>query len=598
MTEEKILVVEDEAIIAAHLARMLTNSGYRVLDVASSGQEAISMAHQLGPDLILMDIQLRGEMDGIEATGRIHLLSDVPVIYLTAFADDKRVLQASHTLAYGYLIKPVHERELRATVQMALERHKLDRRLKESELAYRHLYHNTPAMLHTIDSSGRIIQVSDYWLAALHYTREEVIGSPLSRFLTTNSRRQMAEEMLPEFHHSGAVRDFECQFVKKGGQVIDTLFSMVGIYDEIGNLLQALSAVVDITARKRAEAAERYQRTLAEAMRDTAAALNSTLSFEEVLERVLTNVGRVVHFEAVNIMLAEEGMALPVRCLGYDKLGREDELRNLRLRIHDTHHLRLMAESGLPVTLPDTSIDPYWNTPWVKSYAGAPIIIKGSVAGFINLISITPGFYNAEHTYRLQSFADQAAVAIENARLYAEVERLATLDELTGVSNRRKLFEMGRREFDRALRYQTQFSVILLDLDRFKKINDTFGHPVGDRVLAAMASLISRSVREVDLFGRYGGEEFVILLPDTSCDKAQEVAERLRLLVSELSFKTERGILKVTVSLGVATLASSIPSLAVLIDHADQAMYTAKQAGRNRVAVYPREVSLIESEVH
>jgi diguanylate cyclase (GGDEF)-like protein len=152
--------------------------------------------------------------------------------------------------------------------------------------------------------------------------------------------------------------------------------------------------------------------------------------------------------------------------------------------------------------------------------------------------------------------------------------------------NRRKLFELGQREFDRSARYHTDLSVILLDLDRFKKINDSFGHHSGDRVLEGIASLISRSIRQIDLFGRYGGEEFVVLLPDTSSAEALETAERLRLLVSELNIETERGVLTVTVSLGVATLTPDVPSLANFIDQADQAMYAAKQAGRNRVAAY------------
>jgi diguanylate cyclase (GGDEF)-like protein len=178
------------------------------------------------------------------------------------------------------------------------------------------------------------------------------------------------------------------------------------------------------------------------------------------------------------------------------------------------------------------------------------------------------------------------AVAIENARLYAEVERLATLDELTGIANRRRLFELGQREFDRARRYGTPLAAVLVDLDWFKKINDTYGHNTGDRVLAGIASTINRNVRTIDLFGRYGGEEFVLLLPEADRSSALEVAERIRALVQDLRFPTARGALQVTISLGVAHLSAEMPSLAALIDRADQAMYAAKQAGRNRVEVF------------
>jgi diguanylate cyclase (GGDEF)-like protein len=248
--------------------------------------------------------------------------------------------------------------------------------------------------------------------------------------------------------------------------------------------------------------------------------------------------------------------------------------------------LRRIAQSESAVVLTDTCSEPGWSMEWIRSYAAAPIIVKGRLVGFINLVGLRPGFFTAEHASRLRAFADQVAMAIENARLYAEVERLATLDEVTGVANRRRLFELGQREFERARRYDTPLSAILLDLDHFKQINDTYGHHAGDRVLAGIAAAIQASVRQIDLFGRYGGEEFVLLLPDSPLPAAVEVAERLRALVENLRFDTARGELRVTVSLGVAQLAHGIPALPTLIDRADQAMYAAKQAGRNRVEQY------------
>jgi diguanylate cyclase (GGDEF)-like protein len=356
--------------------------------------------------------------------------------------------------------------------------------------------------------------------------------------------------------------------------------------DRSGKLHHAHAALVDISSRKQVERAERDQRNLAEALRDTALALSSTLSFDEVIERVLTNVGKVVPYDAVNIMLVEQGYAHVVREHGYKDLGKENELASLRLKIDEVPHLRQMAEMRQPVTFPNTALVKGWDPDFIRSYAGAPIIAKGQLAGFINLVGVSSNFYHQEHAIRLQAFADQAAIAIENARLYAEVERLATLDEVTGILNRRRLFQLGRREMELSRRYGTSLAAILLDIDLFKKINDTYGHTAGDRVLSGIASTISHNIREIDLFGRYGGEEFVILLPSTGAEAAREVAERVRELVAGLRFDTERGPLEVTISLGVAMLTGDIPSLATLIDRADQAMYSAKQAGRNRVEVY------------
>lgn len=584
MTGETILVVEDEGIIAMHLQHMLVGFGFIVPETAETGQAALSYVEELHPDLVLMDIQLQGEIDGIETARLIRSRYDTPIVYLTAYAEDSRLVQARQTEPYGYLVKPVQDRELRATVEMALFKHQLDLHLKQSESGYRELYHHTPAMFHSTDPSGRVIQVSDYWLATLGYSRDEVIGRHLIDFVAPPSRRYIQEVVTPELNHAGAVRDAECQFRCRDGRLLDILFSTVNLYDDEGSLVRALSALVDITARKRSEVAERDQRALAEALRDTAAALSSTLAFDEVLERVMTNVGKVVPHDAVNIMLVKDGVAQIERCHGYG--DQEQEVKAARWNVREHALLRAMADAGDSLILTDTKDQLIWNMDWIHSYAGAPIIVKGRLVGFINLVGLRPGFFNGEHASRLRAFADQVAVAIENARLYAEVERLATLDELTGIANRRRLFELGQREFDRARRYGTPLAAVLVDLDWFKKINDTYGHNTGDRVLAGIASTINRNVRTIDLFGRYGGEEFVLLLPEADRSSALEVAERIRALVQDLRFPTARGALQVTISLGVAHLSAEMPSLAALIDRADQAMYAAKQAGRNRVEVF------------
>jgi len=525
-------------------------------------------------------------MDGIETARQIRSRLDIPVVFLTAFADDARISQARVAAPYGYLLKPVQERELRSTLEMALYKHKLDLKLKESEMAYRELYHSTPAMLHTTDKDGNILQVSDYWLSMLGYSRDEVQGRSITEFVTGPSRSLLVEKYIPRSVACGPIRDVECQFFKRDGSVIDALFSAISVFDEEGQLLYTHSSIVDITARKLAEAAERDQRALAEALRDTAAALNSTLSLDEVLERILIHVGKVVPYHAANLMLVENGMARVDRFYGYRELGHEEEILFSQVRIEDIFHLQQMANTGMPVAYPDTSRVEGWELAWVRSYVGAPIMVKGKLVGFIKLIGLEPDFYNPDLINRLQAFADQSAVAIENANLYAEVQRLATLDELTNILNRRRLFELGNLELERSRRYQLDFSAILLDIDHFKKINDTYGHTTGDKVLRGLAELISHNIREVDLFGRYGGEEFVVRLPQSNAMCAKEAAERLRELAAKLQFYTDKGMLQLTISLGIAELSSDIYSLAALIDRADQAMYMAKQAGRNRVAVF------------
>jgi GAF domain-containing protein len=234
---------------------------------------------------------------------------------------------------------------------------------------------------------------------------------------------------------------------------------------------------------RRSEAAEREQRALAEALRDTAAALSSTLSFDEVLDRILANVGRVVPHDAATMMLIEpfdsrsgfgsraEGVARVVRCRGHAERGVEAAVMALRFPLATTRNLRYMAETGLSSVILDTETHPGWvgipELRWIRSYVGAPIRIKGQVIGFLNLDSTTPGFFTLDHAKRLEVFADQAGIAIENARLYDEIRRYAADLERRVVE---RTAELSQREVvlsETAARLQTA-NEQLKELDQLK----------------------------------------------------------------------------------------------------------------------------------
>jgi diguanylate cyclase (GGDEF)-like protein len=182
-------------------------------------------------------------------------------------------------------------------------------------------------------------------------------------------------------------------------------------------------------------------------------------------------------------------------------------------------------------------------------------------------------------------FAKQIGISLERARLFQEVQSLALTDSLTGLHNRRNLFEVGRVEFARAHRMNRAFCCMMLDLDHFKQINDNYGHPIGDQVIKEFARRCKTSVREVDLVGRYGGEELVIFLPETDRKIAIQVAERLRTSIAAAPIRIADQEICMTVSIGVAAKDENTLQLETLIARADQAMYIAKHKGRNRVAI-------------
>ena len=195
------------------------------------------------------------------------------------------------------------------------------------------------------------------------------------------------------------------------------------------------------------------------------------------------------------------------------------------------------------------------------------------------------GAHAAETAGFLGQVANQAHIVMENSRLFERVRNLAIRDSLTGLFNHRHTMDLLAQEFDRSGRYELGMSVLMLDIDHFKKVNDEHGHLAGDAVLREVARLLKDTLRTVDSVGRYGGEEFLVLLPQTPPDEARRTGERIRQQIAQHAFRAGRRELRVTVSVGVATWESGgAQSAEGLIREADQALYRAKEQGRNRVA--------------
>jgi diguanylate cyclase (GGDEF)-like protein/PAS domain S-box-containing protein len=348
-----------------------------------------------------------------------------------------------------------------------------------------------------------------------------------------------------------------------------------------------LVSLRDITGRRLAEQAEREQRALAEALRDTAALLTSTLEQDEVFDRILANIGNVIPHSAANIILIDSGYAITRVARKRGGRGEAGAWPGTETgaSLFDHPHLKWMAETGQPLVLPDLLEASEWPGGEPRgggSYLGAPIFAHEELVGFLNLESEQAGFFNAQSADRLQAFIHQSAAAIENARLYAALQQQALTDEVTRAYNRRGLAELGLREFDRAVRFHRALSAVMLDIDHFKRVNDTYGHLAGDQVLRILADRCRAAVREVDILGRYGGEEFLILLVENDLESAAQVAERLRWSVEQHPFETTAGSIWITISLGVATRNERTPDLQGLIRQADLALYGAKLRGRNQ----------------
>ncbi|GAB4504166.1 MAG: histidine kinase N-terminal 7TM domain-containing protein [Anaerolineales bacterium] len=331
-------------------------------------------------------------------------------------------------------------------------------------------------------------------------------------------------------------------------------------------------------ASKRAEESETLRRA--------GAAVVQTLRSTEAVDRILEQLSLVVPYDSASVQLLRENELEIVGGRGWDEEAMK-KVMGLRFPVPGDNPNSVVIETGKPYILnnPREVHETFAQEPHshIRSWMGIPLAVRGQVIGLLAIDSMHLNRFTDEDVKMAVAFADQVAIALENARLYEEAQNMALTDALTGLYNRRGLFEIGRLEFSRARRNKRPFSALMIDIDYFKRVNDLHGHAIGDQALQGLAMHLNRITRDIDIVGRYGGEEFVVLLSDTPLDAAQEIAERLRATVEKSSLPTDSGHLRVTISVGVAASSPETPDLETLIARADQALYKAKHRGRNRV---------------
>jgi diguanylate cyclase (GGDEF)-like protein len=222
-----------------------------------------------------------------------------------------------------------------------------------------------------------------------------------------------------------------------------------------------------------------------------------------------------------------------------------------------------------------------------RSFLGIPLDMKGErVVGVFALSSVEPGAFTGFQQYLLSILCNQAAVLITNAKLHFEMEKMAVTDGLTGLMNHKRFQERLAEEFRRIVRHSEPLTLILADIDHFKKVNDECGHPAGDEILKGVANILKEMVRDIDVVARYGGEEFAIILINTDSKGACMLAERIRKTVEKRNFSFGGINVPVTLSLGIASYPRNGRIKDELISMADSALYRAKKEGRNRTCLY------------
>lgn len=863
MAQAKIFVVEDENIVSMDIRFSLGQLGYEIAGYAVSGEEALRKIGDARPDLVLMDIHLKGEMTGIEAAREIRSRYSLPIVFLTAFADQDTLAQAQLAEPFGYILKPFDERELNSVITISLYKHRVDQNVRNLQERYRAIAEDMPALVCRFLPEGTLTFVNRQYCTYFGKTAEDLIGANFFQFIPPDERSWV------ELHYrnlsiENPVVTYEHQVQAPNGSIRWQRWTDRALYDEKGELIEFQSVGEDVTERRMADdalrqseakfrnvvtqsrdgivltdeegtviewnqameaisgleaqrvvgkpvweiqvrlapteenSAERQQklqmlvtsalrageapwmgrvletefihpdgshrfiqsvafpvrtgrgfmiggilrditdrRKAEEKMHLQGAALDATVnaivitdingtitwvnpaftlltgytaqeaigqnprllksgrhppSFYEGLwqailsgspwqgevinrrkdgseyfeEMTVTPIrdsrGNIAHFIAVKQDITQRKQAENslARRLEFEKalaeisanfVQQSDFAQAIGFALHRLGVLKNVDRVSLYLANPDQSqVEfvsqwcasearpepmelkniPLADHPWFLTVlnAGAilsiddiaslpleaetsrklidlaglqavqivPLIIQEKAAGVLVFGSETPRSWDEEDKALLHTLSGVLSSTIkkaraeeaerharhENIRLYQEALQLSRTDPLTGLYNRRYFFELVQKEIERLRRFQHGFSLIILDVDHFKNVNDTYGHLAGDQALREIARLLKSVTRSIDSVGRFGGEEFIVLLPETNLYEALKVAERIRLAIAEMSLLINDAAIRCTVSLGITYTQDGDIAIDALLSQVDNALYKAKGAGRNR----------------
>ncbi|MBF0568033.1 MAG: diguanylate cyclase [Nitrospirae bacterium] len=504
MAKARILLVEDEGIVALEIKNRLLKMGYEIAETISRGEDAYEVARRTNPDLILMDIKLKGQVDGIEAAVRLRGELDIPVIYLTAYSSDELRDRALKTCPSGYIIKPFKETELNILIKLALQKH-----VKEKK------------MIEMADNLNDKVQLSRADLAES--------DKRLKEQLEQGKQRELVIE-----------RNYEIQ--KIISKVLRASLEPITLKEHLERTLEMMLSVSWLALEKKGS-------------------IFLTVEAEEELEMVAQ--------QGLGGHLIEVCARVP---FGYCLCGRAASTRKLVFSdcIDDQHDVRFDA------------MQPH-------GHYCVPIISEDKVLGVVNMY-VRHGHTRDERTDDfLHAIADTLAGIIERRRVQRRLRHMALYDNLTGIPNRTMFFDRLAQSISLAKRNNRMLALFYLDLDKFKRINDTLGHDAGDELLKETARRLTSCLRESDTAARMGGDEFTVILTEVTSEKdAAAVAGKI---IETLQAPVElKGYLcPIGTSIGISMYPTSATEAGALIKKADMAMYAAKTGGRGNYQFYSGE---------
>ncbi|MGR9000291.1 MAG: two-component system response regulator [Gammaproteobacteria bacterium] len=553
------MIVEDQGIIAMDIRNQLEAFGYEVVATASSGGQALTQAAELRPELVIMDIMLKGCMDSFSAAKSIMETLHIPVIFLTAFSDPATLQRAKTTGVYGYLVKPFHPDELHTSIEVALYKHQLERKLKESEQWFaKTLYCISHAVIAT-DAEGGIQFMNPVAETATGWRLEQVKGKVITELMTLliESNRTIIENSIPRALRELAVTGLNSPMllVSRSGVEFPVDDGSAPIIDEEGKLLGAVLVFRDVTARRSVE----------KLLRDSEERFHSAFDLAAIGMALITIDGRFLQVNSSFCTL-----------FGYSK----EELlaSNLQMLTHDDNHGNVFGHylrQLLSEELPPLHIE-------VKCYHKivAKIVWALLSASLVRNAAGEP-----------QYFIIQIQDITERKHTEKQLIYIASHDPLTGLMNRDQFHDRFTQILSLIRRQETKLALLYIDLDHFKAINDTLGRRIGDLLLQAVSERLKSSTRVNDTLARLGSDEFIVLLSDiNSIDDVARIAQKTIELLTQ-PFTIEGNDIVVTASAGISIYPDDGKNSQSLLTNADTAMYLAKERGKSNYQFYTKEMT-------
>jgi len=440
----RLLLIEDNPGDARLIREMLRDQADVTIIHVETLEDGFNACKETSFDMALLDLSLP-DSHGVETVLRMSAdLPDLPIVVLTGSDDEGLGIEAVQAGAQDYLIKgDTDAKLLRRALRYARERHQIDLALRRNEQEYRSLiddvFDTSMVAVLILDCDFTVVWANEATEIYFGVPREELLGEDKRKLIDSKLKCIFADpddyaaRLLKAYEESSFTDRFECHVLPTAARDERWLEHWSqpirdGMYK--GGRIEQYT---DITDRKKAEMAEQEQRRFADALRASAEALTSTLELDDVLDRILVNIARVVPNDAANVVLIDENEEMHIERSRGGNAIKTQELLMLHKPLAHTPILHMMLEKGQPITISDLSKselhDALRPTDRVQSYAGAPIVVQGESIGIINIFSQERDAFQQDALDRLSAFADQAAVAIQNARLFQRSQELAAVQE-------------------------------------------------------------------------------------------------------------------------------------------------------------------------